>query len=173
MHSTPRTPRRQWKPWAEAVRHRSAAPQRRLLFEMCVLAVPTEGASHKRSRDEGLKNLQDLGPNNITEQEYSFTATAERETVRDVKEKLRFTHRLRLRHRAHNESYELPDGNIIIRFRCAEAWFQPVSLATRFHDTLLDQDAVVLSSGTTCASGIIVRMSVSHEPMSLNTQSDF
>ena len=33
--------------------------------------------------------LQDLGPNIIAEQEYSLTATAERETVRDVKEKLR------------------------------------------------------------------------------------
>ena len=35
---------------------------------------------------------------------------------------------------AHIESYEFPDENIIIRFRCAEALFQPFSLATRFHD---------------------------------------
>ena len=31
-------------------------------------------------------------------------------------------------------AYELPDGNVIIRFRCAEVLFQPISLATRFHD---------------------------------------
>ena len=78
--------------------------------------------------------LRDLGPNIITEQEYSFTATAERETVRDVKEKLRFSSL-----DYDTELHELQEGNTIIvgakRFRCAEALFQPVSLTTRFHDT--------------------------------------
>ena len=53
LHSTPRSLEE------EAVRHRSAVPQRRLLFEMCVLAVPMEGASHKRPRD-GPKNLSEI-----------------------------------------------------------------------------------------------------------------
>ena len=108
--------------------------------------------------------------NTITEQEYSFTATAEMETVRDVKEKLRFSGL-----DYDTELHELPGGNIIIvgakRFRCAEALFQRVSLATRFHDTLFLSKTkchvyirkevyatVMLSSGTTCGKGIIVRM---------------
>ena len=83
--------RRQWKPWAEAVRHRSAVPQRRLLFEMCVLAVPDRRREPQTTEGRTQEPLRDLGPNIIAEQEFSFTATAERETVRDVKEKLRFT----------------------------------------------------------------------------------
>merc|ERR1719334_1428269 len=50
----------------------------------------------------------------LTERGYSFTTTAEREIVRDIKEK---------------KSYELPDGQVITigneRFRCPEALFQP------------------------------------------------
>ena len=140
--------------------------------------------------------------NTITEQECSFTATAERETVRDVKEKLRFSGL-----DYDTELYELPDGNIIIvgdkRFRCAEALFQPVSLTTRFHDTFFLSKTkchvyirkevyatVMLSSGTTCAEGTIVRMTkelttlapskmdlkdfgVSHEPIALQIQHHF
>ena len=109
---------------------------------MCVLAVPMEGAQPQTAEGPGTQEpLRDLGPNDITEREYSFTATAERETVRDVKEKLRFTGL-----DYHTELYELPDVNIIIvgakRFRCAEALFQQVSQATRFHDTFLEQDEV-------------------------------
>ena len=71
---------------------------------------------------------------------YSFTAIAEREIARDVKENL--TH-IGLDHDTEHKSiaefdkkktYELPDGNISIvgaeRFRCAEMLFQPVSLTS-------------------------------------------
>jgi len=72
----------------------------------------------------------------LSERGYNFTTTAEREIVRDIKEKLAFVaedYETELAESGENteleKTYELPDGNVVTigneRFRCPEVLFQP------------------------------------------------
>ncbi|KAG9396653.1 Actin-related protein [Carpediemonas membranifera] len=121
----------------------------------------------------------------LAERGHTFTTSAEREIVRDIKEKLTYValdYNQELETAAEsasiNKTYQLPDGAFIEvgseRFRCPEALFQPSMIgleAVGIHETTYnsimkcDVDIrrdlygnIVLSGGTTMFPGIADRM---------------
>ena len=131
------------------------------------------------------RDLTDYMVKLLSEVGQSFASSAEREIVRDIKEKLAYVAldfeaemKTYSESSANDKTYELPDGNTVNigkqRFRCPEALFAPLKIGKEFsgvHELTFqsimkcDVDVrkdlygnIVLSGGTTMFPGIAERL---------------
>jgi actin-related protein len=146
-----------------------------------------------RSTNIGGRDLTEYAMKILTERGYSFTSTAERDIVQDVKEKLCFVSNefdvdMKSSETGDIEkSYELPDGQIITlgneRFRVPEVLFEPsmigheeLGVQSMTFQTIMSCDVdirkdlfanVVVAGGSSCFPGIDVRMMKELQKMAL------